>query len=125
MKVILEGCVSEFDAFDAGGNLRLVAAMAEGLPIFYNSIVSRIQYAEDGVMVQAGGRSFKGNRPPPPSLAYRPTFLIPRDQLIGCSRCWMILIYIQSECFGTVVIKKLRMHTNFVIFRFDLYLFNR
>ena len=55
------------DSINTGGNLRLVAALAEGLPIFYNSIVSRIQYAEDGVMVQAGGRSFRGNPPPPPS----------------------------------------------------------
>ena len=50
----------------------MVAALAEGLPIFYNSIVSRIQYAEDGVMVQAGGRSFRGNPPPP----FLPAFIV-------------------------------------------------
>ena len=44
----------------AGGNVRLVAALADGLPIFYNSVVSRVQYGPGGVHVTAGGRTFKG-----------------------------------------------------------------
>ena len=50
-------------ALGAGGNLRLVAALADGLPIFYNSVVSRIQHGADSVAVEAGGRTFKGVPP--------------------------------------------------------------
>ena len=40
--------------------MRLVAALADGLPIFYNNVVSRIQYGGAGVEVDAGGRTFRG-----------------------------------------------------------------
>ena len=44
----------------AGGNARLVEALADGLHIEYNSIVDRVQYAGSGVKVHAGGRVYDG-----------------------------------------------------------------
>ena len=49
----------------AGGNIRLVAGLAAGLPIIYNSVVQSIEYSEDRVRVSAGSRSFEGNLPSP------------------------------------------------------------
>ena len=47
-------------ALCAGGNLRLVAALAEGVPIAYNSVVRRIAYSRAGVTVRTAEREFKG-----------------------------------------------------------------
>ena len=48
----------------AGGNARLVEALADGLPIVYNSVVDRVQYAGNGVKVHAGGRIYEGENVP-------------------------------------------------------------
>ena len=45
----------------AGGNLRLIAAMTEGVPVIYNSRVKKIVYAADGVAVQTDTHVFKGD----------------------------------------------------------------
>ena len=47
----------------AGGNLRLVAALAEGLPVVYNSVVTNVTYSAKGVAVRAAGREFRGQLP--------------------------------------------------------------
>jgi len=41
--------------FLPGGNARLVAALAEGVPIFYGSAVKRISYRPQGVAVTVKG----------------------------------------------------------------------
>lgn len=38
----------------AGCNIRLVQALAKGLPIMYNNVVKRISYDQSGVQVTAG-----------------------------------------------------------------------
>ncbi|KAI3441559.1 SWIRM domain-containing protein [Psidium guajava] len=47
--------------FLAGGNGRLVKALSEGVPIFYNKIVNMIRYNEDGVEVIAGDQVFQAD----------------------------------------------------------------
>lgn len=56
------------DAFDfdgdhvwlPGGNVRLVAALAEGVPVLYNSVVKRIRYCSAGVEVDTDGVTYAG-----------------------------------------------------------------
>lgn len=43
-----------------GGNLRLIAALTQGVPVIYNSRVKKIAYAADGVAVQTDKHVFKG-----------------------------------------------------------------
>ena len=52
------------DIRSAGGNARLVGALADGLNIEYNSIVDRVQCAGNGVKVHAGGRVYDGDLSP-------------------------------------------------------------
>ncbi|GMH38451.1 hypothetical protein BSKO_06335 [Bryopsis sp. KO-2023] len=47
--------------FLPGCNLRLVAALADGLPVFFNSMVHTIQYTKEGVSVQTQKANFKGD----------------------------------------------------------------
>jgi hypothetical protein len=47
----------------AGGNIRLVAAMAEGLPVMYNSVVREIRYSSSGVAVRTDMHEFAGEFP--------------------------------------------------------------
>lgn len=47
--------------FLAGGNVRLVAALAENLPIFYGTTVQCINYGEKGVQVDCGDQVFEGD----------------------------------------------------------------
>ncbi|KAK9814743.1 hypothetical protein WJX72_010741 [[Myrmecia] bisecta] len=47
--------------FLPGGNLRLVAGLAKGLPIFYNSPVQEIRYCQSGVVVQTPTHALKGD----------------------------------------------------------------
>ena len=44
----------------AGGNIRLVAGMAEGLPIIYNSVVQEVEYSDSKVRVSTASTSFEG-----------------------------------------------------------------
>lgn len=44
-----------------GGNLRLIAGLAEGLPVFYNSVVKRIRYHQQGVEVDTDTHSFQAD----------------------------------------------------------------
>ena len=44
-----------------GGNIRLVAGLASGLPLVYNSVVHGIEYSEDRVRVKTASRSFEGD----------------------------------------------------------------
>ena len=44
----------------AGGNIRLVAGMAEGLPIVYNSVVQEIEYSDSRVRVSTASTSYEG-----------------------------------------------------------------
>ena len=44
----------------AGGNIRLVAALAEGLPIMYNSPVQEIRHCATGVAVRTPSHEFRG-----------------------------------------------------------------
>lgn len=44
----------------AGGNIRLVAGMAEGLPIIYNSVVQEVEYSDIKVRVSTASTSFEG-----------------------------------------------------------------
>ena len=43
-----------------GGNLRLVAALTEGLPIMYNSVVKEIRYSKNRVAVRTATHEFQG-----------------------------------------------------------------
>ncbi|CAA7390842.1 unnamed protein product [Spirodela intermedia] len=47
--------------FLPGGNGRLVQALAENLPIFYEKTVHTIRYGPDGVQVIAGGQVYEGD----------------------------------------------------------------
>ncbi|KAL8553525.1 hypothetical protein ACS0TY_002003 [Phlomoides rotata] len=47
--------------FIPGGNERLVRALAEDLPIFYNHPVESVRYGSDGVMVYAGGQEYQSD----------------------------------------------------------------
>ncbi|CAM6091479.1 unnamed protein product [Calypogeia fissa] len=47
--------------FLPGGNVRLVAALAETVPIFYGKTVHSITYGSDGVKVVAGDQVFDGD----------------------------------------------------------------
>lgn len=45
----------------AGCNLRLVKALAQGLPILYNHVVKEVKYEQTGVSVTAGNTVIKGD----------------------------------------------------------------
>ncbi|XP_073123231.1 lysine-specific histone demethylase 1 homolog 1-like [Henckelia pumila] len=47
--------------FIPGGNGRLVRALSEDLPIFYDCAVDSVRYGSDGVLVYAGGQEFRGD----------------------------------------------------------------
>ncbi|KAL2609406.1 hypothetical protein R1flu_027979 [Riccia fluitans] len=47
--------------FLPGGNVRLVAALAEGVPIFYGKTVHTIKYNSEGVKVISGEQVFEGD----------------------------------------------------------------
>ncbi|XP_058103183.1 protein FLOWERING LOCUS D [Magnolia sinica] len=47
--------------FLPGGNGRLVQALAENLPIFYEKTVNTIRYGSDGVQVVAGSQVYEGD----------------------------------------------------------------
>ncbi|CAN4126612.1 unnamed protein product [Withania somnifera] len=47
--------------FLPGGNIKLVQALAENVPILYEKIVHTIRYGSDGVQVVAGGQVFEGD----------------------------------------------------------------
>ncbi|OAE22819.1 hypothetical protein AXG93_496s1150 [Marchantia polymorpha subsp. ruderalis] len=47
--------------FLPGGNVRLVAALAEGVPIFYGKTIHTIRYSSEGVQVIAGEQIFEGD----------------------------------------------------------------
>ncbi|KAK9846501.1 hypothetical protein WJX81_005367 [Elliptochloris bilobata] len=44
-----------------GGNMRLVEALAEGLPVLYNSVVTDVAYSSGGVSVQTATHRFTGD----------------------------------------------------------------
>ncbi len=44
----------------AGCNLRLVKALAQGLPILYNHVVKEVKYDQAGVQVTAGNTVIAG-----------------------------------------------------------------
>ncbi|KAK9804501.1 hypothetical protein WJX73_000258 [Symbiochloris irregularis] len=47
--------------FLPGGNIRLVAALAEGTPVMYNSVVTQICASREGVAVRTATHEFKGD----------------------------------------------------------------
>ncbi|KAK4424324.1 Lysine-specific histone demethylase 11 [Sesamum alatum] len=47
--------------FIPGGNERLIRALAEDLPIFYDRPVESVRYGSDGVLVYAGGQEYRGD----------------------------------------------------------------
>ncbi|PWA67645.1 LSD1-like2 [Artemisia annua] len=47
--------------FLAGGNWRLIEALCEGVPIFYNKTVETIRYGNDGVEVIAGDQTIQAD----------------------------------------------------------------
>lgn len=47
----------------AGCNLRLVKALAQGLPILYNHVVKEVKYDQAGVQVTAGNTVIAGAGP--------------------------------------------------------------
>ena len=48
-------------AWTAGCNLRLVKALAQGLPILYNHVVKEVKYEQAGVSITAGDAVIRGN----------------------------------------------------------------
>ena len=44
----------------AGGNMRLVEALAEGLPVLYNSVVTDVAYSAAGVCVRTASHQVTG-----------------------------------------------------------------
>ncbi|KAK4405111.1 Lysine-specific histone demethylase 11 [Sesamum angolense] len=47
--------------FIPGGNERLIRALAEDLPIFYDHPVESVRYGSDGVLVYAGGQEYRSD----------------------------------------------------------------
>ncbi|KAH9288848.1 hypothetical protein KI387_032965 [Taxus chinensis] len=47
--------------FLAGGNYRLIQAMAEDVPIFFERVVHEIRYGSDGVQILAAGQVFEAD----------------------------------------------------------------
>ncbi|KAL2231473.1 UNVERIFIED_CONTAM: Lysine-specific histone demethylase 1 [Sesamum indicum] len=47
--------------FIPGGNERLIRALAEDLPIFYDHPVESVRYGSDGVLVYAGGKEYQSD----------------------------------------------------------------
>ncbi|WMV50858.1 hypothetical protein MTR67_044243 [Solanum verrucosum] len=47
--------------FIPGGNERLIRALAEDIPIFYDRTVESVRYGTDGVLVYAGGQEYHGD----------------------------------------------------------------
>ncbi|XP_016484866.2 lysine-specific histone demethylase 1 homolog 1-like [Nicotiana tabacum] len=47
--------------FIPGGNERLIRALAEDIPIFYDRTVESVRYGTDGVLVYAGGQEYRGD----------------------------------------------------------------
>ncbi|KAL6560723.1 Lysine-specific histone demethylase 1 1 [Orobanche gracilis] len=47
--------------FIPGGNERLITALAEDLPIFYERPVQSVRYGSDGVIVYAGGQEYQSD----------------------------------------------------------------
>ncbi|KAL0387135.1 UNVERIFIED_CONTAM: Lysine-specific histone demethylase 11 [Sesamum radiatum] len=47
--------------FIPGGNERLIRALAEDLPIFYDHPVDSVRYGSDGVLVYAGGQEYRSD----------------------------------------------------------------
>lgn len=47
--------------FLAGGNWRLIKALCEGVPIFYDKVVNTIRYGSEGVEVIAGDQVFRAD----------------------------------------------------------------
>ncbi|KAM3287642.1 lysine-specific histone demethylase 1 1 [Capsicum chacoense] len=47
--------------FIPGGNERLIRALAEDIPIFYDRMVESVRYATDGVLVYAGRQEYQGD----------------------------------------------------------------
>ena len=43
----------------------MVAGLAKGLPILYNSVIQKIEYSENRVRVSTSNQSFKGSLPRP------------------------------------------------------------
>lgn len=46
-----------------GGNLRLVAALAEGLPVLYNTVVTDVEYSASGVSLMTATHEIQGPQP--------------------------------------------------------------
>ncbi|KAL8027515.1 hypothetical protein ABFX02_14G099700 [Erythranthe guttata] len=47
--------------FIPGGNERLIRALAEDLPIFFNRPVESVRYGSDGVVIHAGGQEYQSD----------------------------------------------------------------
>ncbi|XP_012835405.1 PREDICTED: lysine-specific histone demethylase 1 homolog 1 [Erythranthe guttata] len=47
--------------FIPGGNERLIRALAEDLPIFFNRPVESVRYGSDGVIIHAGGQEYQSD----------------------------------------------------------------
>ncbi|XP_015089159.1 lysine-specific histone demethylase 1 homolog 1 [Solanum pennellii] len=47
--------------FIPGGNERLIRALAEDIPIFYDRTVESVRYGTEGVLVYAGGQEYHGD----------------------------------------------------------------
>ncbi|OAY70407.1 Lysine-specific histone demethylase 1 [Ananas comosus] len=47
--------------FIPGGNARFVRALAQDVPVFYGRTVTRVRYAGDGVLLQAGRQLFRAD----------------------------------------------------------------
>ena len=56
----MHACLS-VQLWSAGCNLRLVKALAQGLPILYNHVVKEVKYEQAGVSVTAGNTVIKGD----------------------------------------------------------------
>lgn len=56
----MHACLS-VKLWSAGCNLRLVKALAQGLPILYNHVVKEVKYEQAGVSVTAGNTVIKGD----------------------------------------------------------------
>jgi lysine-specific histone demethylase 1 len=64
--------------FLAGGNLRLIEALAEGLPVFYNSPARLLQYSKQGVAVHTDAGVFQADA----ALVTVPLGLLKREGLV-------------------------------------------
>ena len=84
----------------AGGNVRLVAALAKDVPILYNSVVQEVRYCQYGVAVRTATHEFRGECLPATLTALHPEGLALMFAMVGsCAPSQSILGFSVQETY--------------------------